>query len=273
MFRSVPHNRISANDSLTDDGPNNPQCYQQSPINQVKIDHAVDSTGGLEADSTVTVEISVSSETDGNAVLTYIMSVVEGSSTSAGQGGLTAALNTALERRTTDNCMCVATTPGAYDCSTCEEGEPFSTAESARTSPGGYDIFSTEGFGRRPVSVFESDNSEGDDDAFWSDFTGGKQIRAVIRTDTYAYLSAVVLAIVGVTCMGGFSLRWCRESTDAAPTQTIASPRRSKTGSGYGAPSVADRKKQQRRTTPERKPSDNRTPLTPGVTPAPGRNV
>lgn len=48
----------------------------------------------------------MSSEADGYAVLTYVLTVVEDSSSSYDQG-LSAALNEALSRRTTDGCECV----------------------------------------------------------------------------------------------------------------------------------------------------------------------
>ncbi|CAM9340391.1 unnamed protein product, partial [Hapterophycus canaliculatus] len=175
--------------------------------------------------STITTEIVVASEADGYAVLTYIISVGEGSSGgssgSAGAGdgqGLTAALNEALQGRTTDGCICVAVEAsaegGGYDCSACEEGGAFSAALSVTTSQqsggNGYDLLSTDrSSGQPPVSVFGSADSEGvdDDDMFWSDFAGGKAIRGIIRSDSYLDMAGVVVAIVSLTALGLFLLR------------------------------------------------------------------
>lgn len=66
------------------------------------------STAKDDSASSVTVEIPVSSEADGYAVLTYVFAVIEGSSASSDQG-LADALNDALSARTTDGCECVAT--------------------------------------------------------------------------------------------------------------------------------------------------------------------
>lgn len=184
----------------------------------MKIDHPAADTTNNEDDSssTVTVEVDVASEADGYAVLTYILSVVEGSSSEEDGQGLATALNEALERRTTDGCLCVAIPDtgdgvgGGYDCSACEEGGAFSTDLSITTLQGGYNLLSTESSpGRSPVSLFDSTDSRGDDDMFWNDFSGGKAIRGVIRSDTYVNMMSVVAAIVFFTSLGLFCLRRC----------------------------------------------------------------
>lgn len=223
-------------------------------------------------DSTVTVEIAVGSETDGYAVLTYILSVVEGSSaasSSGGRVGLTEALNAALESRTTTGCICVAVS-SAYDCSACEEGAQFSAVGSVKTVQGGYDLLSAGNSGHSPVSALESVESEGDDDAFWNDFAGGKQIQGIIRTDTYGQLAAVVVAIVVMTCLSGYALRWCPDSAKGASSAAGASQARGSSDSASSPMGVTDRKRQQAQALMKRNAESRASPFTPRPTPARG---
>ena len=261
---------------------------------QVKIDHpaAADNVDS----STVTVEIVVASEADGYAVLTYVLSAVEGSSSSGGGGGggsstgagvepgggLTSALNEALQGRTTTNCLCVAAPlsddgggGGGYDCSACEEGAAFSTARSVTTSR--YDLLSADrDSGRSPVSVFDSGDSSGDDDMFWGGFAGGRAIRGIIRSDSYFDMAGVVVAVVCFTCLGLFSLRRCPGEADDEVRRRLSStlggrgnfgdltvsPRGSKTRlSGADTLSLAGWKQ-------HRGSGDSRGGFTPGATPA-----
>lgn len=242
----------------------------------MKIDHPAGDDN--EDSSTITVEVDVASEADGYAVLTYVLSVVEGSSSEGERQGLAAALNEALAGRTTDGCLCVAIPViddggGGYDCSACEEGGAFSTALSISTLQGGYDLLSTESSpGRSPVSLFDSADSEGDDDMFWSDFAGGKAIRGVIRSDTWGTMASVVAVIVFFTSLGLVCLRRCLgdEVVGRRLGSTIV-------GGGGGellasdTQNVADRKQQRRSKTSEeyKRNHHNSGVFTPEVTPAP----
>ena len=163
---------------------------------QVKIDRSEAATGDdVDRSSSVLVEISVASEADGYAVVMYANAVAEGSSASADEG-LAAALNSALQSRTTEDCRCVAIDNGDYDCSACGEGEAFSTVESIATAQGNYNLFSVEGSGRSPVSALGLFATDTRDDGAWDDFPGGRGIRGVLRTDSYLHVVAVVLTIV-----------------------------------------------------------------------------
>lgn len=259
---------------------------------QVKIDHPA-AAENVDS-STITVEIVVASEADGYAVLTYVLSSVEGSSSSSGAGGagsstgagvepggsLTSALNEALQGRTTTNCLCVAVPlpddggGGGYDCSACEEGAAFSTARSVTTSHGRYDLLSADrDSGRSPVSVFDSADSSGDDDMFWGGFAGGRAIRGIIRSDSYFDMAGVVVAVVFFTSLGLFFLRRCPAADDEVQRRLSStlggrgnfgdltgSPR----GSKMGADTLsAAGWKQQRGST------DSPGAFTPGATPAP----
>ena len=123
---------------------------------------------------------------------------MEGSSASADEG-LAAALNSALESRTTEGCLCLAVNNdgAAYDFSSCLEGETFSTVESISTAQGDYDLLSTEGSGRSPVSIFSPKESD-------SGF-----IRGILRTETYLHVVVIVFAIVASTslCRRDINLR------------------------------------------------------------------
>lgn len=68
------------------------------PQRKVQIDETLD---GESEGCSVTVEISVTSESHGYAVLTYVLATVEGAASSADQG-MASALNDALASRTTD---------------------------------------------------------------------------------------------------------------------------------------------------------------------------
>lgn len=184
--------------------------------------------------------------------------------------GLTEALNGALESRTTTGCICVAVS-SAYDCSACEEGAQFSTVGSVRTFQGGYDLLSADSSGHSPVSALESAETEGDDDAFWNDFAGGKQIQGIIRTDTYGQLAAVVVVIVAMTCLSGFALRWCPDKAEGASSgATGASQTRGSADSASGPMSVTERKRQQAQAAMKRNAADRASPFTPRPTPALG---
>ena len=180
----------------------------------MKIDRSETATGDdVDRSSSVSVEISVASEADGYAVVTYVNAVAEGSSASADEG-LAAALNSALQSRTTEDCRCVATDNGGYDCSACEEGEAFSTVESIATAQGNYNLFSVEGSGRSPVSVLGLVAADTRDDGVWDDFPGGRGIRGVLRTDNYLHVAAVVLTIVIFTSICGCMLHWSSKYSD-----------------------------------------------------------
>lgn len=248
------------------------------PSKQAKIDKPAHISFDANTASTVTVEIPVDSETQGYSVLTYVIAVVEGSSISADQG-LTAALNTALASRTTDGCDCVATSGNAYDCSACEEGGAFSTAESITSLQGGYDLLSTDGSGGSPVSVFAPDDSEREGANFWSDFTGGKQIRSVLRTDSYTDMAAVVAIIVVFTSLCGCFSRCITEQGELTPpalgttgtsTDIYDNGEESAMGLNIGAQSPVNRK-QQWGGTSEHKMAVTASSPTPGTTPAPAR--
>lgn len=73
---------------------------------QVKVARSAEEDDEGHFSSTVTVEIPVASEADGYAVLTYVLAIVEGSSTTTDRD-LTVALNDALSRRTVDGCECI----------------------------------------------------------------------------------------------------------------------------------------------------------------------
>lgn len=251
----------------------------------MKIDHPAAEINNNEDDSssssTVTVEVDVASEADGYAVLTYILSVVEGSSSEGDGQGLATALNEALEGRTTDGCLCVAVPVtggdgvgggGGYDCSACEEGGAFSTDLSITTLQGGYNLLSTESSpGWSPVSVFDSADSRGDDDMFWNDLAGGKVIRGVIRSDTYVNMMSVVAAIVFFTSLGLFCLRRCpgEEGIGRRLSSTIGGGKLLATDTQ----NVADWKQHQERskTSEEYKRNHHSSPgvFTPEATPAP----
>lgn len=217
----------------------------------------------------MTVEISVDSEADGYAVLTYVIEVVDGSA-STGDEGLSAALNEALGSRTTEDCECTGLSPSGYDCSACEEGDPFSTVTSIDTNEGEYDLLSVEGAGRSPVSVFaDDDGTDGGSEALWKDIPGGETLRGVLRTDSNAGIAFLVILIVGFTYLGRSLLRRFYKATsstgpDSAPdisgmmfgggTDTFAGGRTwGSTGpivtgrtDPAGMQSVTDRKEQQR---------------------------
>lgn len=252
---------------------------------QVKIDHpaAADNVDS----STVTVEIVVASEADGYAVLTYVLSVAEGSSissssTGAGGGsgrGLSSALNEALQGRTTENCLCVAVPlpdggggGGGFDCSACEEGGEFSTVRSTTTSQGRYDLFSTErGSGRSPVSVFDSADSRGDDDMFWGDFAGGRAIRGIIRSESYFDMAGVVVAVVCFTSLGLLLLRRTTLGGRGSSGDLSSSLRGGKAGLlAADTTGVAGRKQQRSsRKSSAFKRGDSPRSFTPEATPAP----
>lgn len=244
-----------------------------------------------DTDSRVTVEISVDSETHGYAVLTYVIAVVDGSSATA-DTGLAAALNDALQSRYTDGCECVATPTSAepYDCSACEEGGEFLTAESIATVQGGYDLLSTEGAGKAPVSVFAPDETDGDDDLFWNDVAGGQHIRGVIRTESYADVAAVVVTIVALTSLCGCCLRVYLEKNNGAqaglgstggvhPSAGDHSSNKNATGrKALGRRSPAGRKPQRRGMSGKRVigggvsfGDSQESPATPGVVPERGQ--
>lgn len=169
-------------------------------------------------------------------MLTYVIAVVDGSSAAA-DAGLALALNDALQSRFTDGCVCVATpTSGEpYDCSACEEGGAFATVESISTAQGGYDLLSTEGAGKAAASVFASDDTEDDDDLFWNDVTGGKEIRGVIRTETYADVAAVVVTIVALTSLCGCCLRVCLDKKSDAQSGMRSTVGIHPSADGYGS--------------------------------------
>lgn len=171
----------------------------------------------------------------------------------------------------------MATSSNGYDCSACEEYGQFSTVESVATSQGGYDLLSTEGSGRSPVSVFAPDDAEGnDDDAFWSGFSGGKQVRGILRTDSYADVAVVVVVIVAFTSLCGLLVNRCAKPAEVAPPVGASAPGNTNVfargGSKLpGAESVADQKQQ--RGVTSRRECNSPTAFTPRATPAPGREV
>ena len=120
------------------------------------------------------------------------------------------------------------------------------------------------------MSALESAELEGDDDTFWNDFAGGKQIQGIIRTDTYGQLGAVVGAIVLVTCLSGYALRWCPDSAEVSSSGAGASQTRGSADLASSPMSVSDRKRQQVQAMMKRNAEARASPFTPRPTPARG---
>ncbi|CAM9140425.1 unnamed protein product [Choristocarpus tenellus] len=176
------------------------------------------STSTFEA-STVTVEISVPSESDGFAVMTYILSISEGDqdelddpvtaeASMAGALALKEELNDVLLGLRTNGCVCVA--PGAatnddsistvYDCGGCEDGTMFSEVQKVSTDTGAFDLYSSVS---SPSALDSLPISNGRD--------GGvrEAVLVLLRAGTYLHALVTVAAIVGCTASFGLCLRYC----------------------------------------------------------------
>lgn len=107
-----------------------------------------------------------------------------------------------------------------YDCSGCDEGGRFATAESISTSKGGYDLLSKDSVGKSPpISVLG--RSRGGRDG--SGLGGG--LLGLVRTENYLDVAVMLLIIIGSTGLcGHFLLRRSMEeeaSDDEEPNNMV----------------------------------------------------